>query len=176
MTRQRAGCLSIGVALVLGAGCALGSPNFTAEDREGAFLLTITTPRLVWAADQPIAISATFNYLGPGSVELAGPGPGPHVRFGVLELTGDRKMEPLWLLACQHWDMTNLPLAVPFAKAGGWSADAPDAAFYEAYFDDPEFRLPPGRWEVSAHAPFSLGDCGSGQDINLKATITLTVQ
>ena len=84
-------------------------------------------------------------------------------------------MQPLWLLACQYWEMTRSPLAYPFRKGGGYSPDEPNAAFYEAYFDDPEFRLPPGRWEVSALAPLSIGDC-AGQNVSLKATLTLTVQ
>jgi hypothetical protein len=30
-------------------------------------------------------------------------------------------------------------------------------------------------WQVSAIAPLSIGDC-TGQDVSLKATVTLTVQ
>jgi hypothetical protein len=120
-------------------------------------------------------VSAELSYVGPGTVTVSGPGPGPHVKFAVVELTGNREMQPLWLLACQYWTMTRVPLAVAFAKSGGWSPEEPDAAFYEAYLDDPEFRLPSGVWQVSAIAPLSIGDC-TGQDVSLKATVTLTVQ
>ena len=82
----------------------------------------------------------------------------------------------MWLLACQQWKMAGVPILVPFNKSGGWSPDEPDAGFYAAYLDDPEFRLPQGRWEVTAYAPFSVRDCDSGEDINLKASVTLTVQ
>jgi hypothetical protein len=152
----------------------LATTSVRSEDREAGFLLTISSPHLVWGADQPISVSAEFSYLGPGSVAVSGPGPGPHVKFAVVELTGDREMQPLWLMACAYWEMSRNPLAYPFRKGGG-SPDEPNAAFYEVWSAEPEFLLPPGRWEVSALAPFSLGQC-SGRNINLKATVTLTVQ
>ena len=179
MARQRGRYLALSVTVTLLAGCGANpssaSGQVRAEDRDSGFLLTISTPHLVWSANQPISVSAEFSYLGPGSVAVAGPGPGSHVAFAVVELTGSREMQPLRLLACQYWEMGRNPLAYPFRKGGGYSPDEPNAAFYAAYFDEPEFRLPPGRWEVSALAPFSLGDCG-GRSIGLKASVTLTVQ
>ena len=179
MTRYIPGSIAVFLAAAALGGCsgALSSQTgiVRAEDRDSSFLLTISTPHLVWRADQPISVSAEFSYLGPGSVTVSGPGPGPHVKFGVVELTGDREMEPLWLMACAYWEMSRNPLAFPFRKGGGYSSDEPNAAFYEAWLAEPEFRLPPGRWEVSAFAPFSLGQC-SGRNINLEATVTLTVQ
>jgi hypothetical protein len=145
------------------------------EDRERGFLLAISTPQLEWSAEQAISVSADLSYLGPGSITVSGPGPGSHVAFEVVELTGTRKMEPLWLLACVTWKMTAVPLAIPFRKSGGYSPDEPDAAFYEAYFAEAEFRLPAGRWRVSALGPFSVGDC-SGPNVNLRAGFTLTVK
>jgi hypothetical protein len=171
--------LALGMTMVVVTACAAGPSSASGpvrdEDRESGFLLTISTPHLAWGANQPISVSAELSYLGPGTINVSGPGPGPHVKFAVVELTGDREMQGAWLMACQHWTMTRGHLAVPFAKSGGWSAEDPDAAFYEAYIDDPEFRLPPGRWEVSAIAPFSIGEC-TGQSVYLKASVTLTVQ
>ena len=165
-------CLAVAVLVT---GCV--ATRIRAEDRDRGFLLTISAPRQVWASGQPIAVSSEFSYLGPGATEVWGPGPGPHVGFDVVELTGHRKMQAIWLLACQSWTMTRLPITTPFRKGGGYSDDDPDAAFYRQYFADPEFRLPAGRWQITATAPFSLGpdSCG-GPAVDLRASITLTVQ
>lgn len=167
-----AACLTVGL---LFTGCSSGPVRAEARDR--GLLLTISAPRQVWGAGQPIEVSSEFSYLGPGAKEVWGPGPGPHVGFDVVELTGDRKMQAAWLLACQSWLMTRLPITTPFHKGGGYSADDPDAAFYRQFFADPEFRLPAGRWQITATAPFSLGpdSCG-GPPINLRASVTLTVE
>ncbi|HTI29395.1 MAG TPA: hypothetical protein VL687_03440 [Methylomirabilota bacterium] len=174
MARRLRPFVAVLLAAVVLAAC-LATTSVRSEDREAGFLLTISSPHLVWGADQPISVSAEFSYLGPGSVAVSGPGPGPHVKFAVVELTGDREMQPLWLMACAYWEMSRNPLAYSFRKGGGYSPDEPNAAFYEAWNAEPEFLLPPGRWEVSALAPFSLGQC-AGRNINLKATVTLTVQ
>jgi hypothetical protein len=73
--------------------------------------------------------------------------------------------------------MTRAGITTPFHKGGGWTAEDPDAAFYEQFSADPEFRLPAGRWQVSAVAPISLGpvDCG-GTTVNLRASLVLTVE
>jgi hypothetical protein len=173
VTTLRAGLLALGLAMVV-TGCA--PAPIRAEDRDSGFLLTISTPRAEWSSHEAISVSAEFSYLGPGTATVTGPGPGRHVAFAVVELTGKREMQPLWLLGCVTWKMTRTPLAYPFQKSVAYSPDEPDASFYEAWADDPKFTLPPGRWEVSALAPFSLGGGCGGHSINLKATVTLTVK
>ena len=180
MTRQWFRPLGVVLAVAALAGCGDQSASsdgaVRAEDRDSGFLLAISTPHLVWGANQPIAVSAELSYLGPKSVAVSGAGPGPHVRFEVIGLTGTRRMDAAWRLACVTWQMTNVPLGVPFNKSVAYSPDEPDAAFYQAYFDDPEFRLPAGRWQVSAVAPpFAVGGC-SGENVDLRAGFTLTVK
>ncbi len=53
-----------------------------------------------------------------------------------------------------------------------------DAAFYDAYYHDPQLRLPAGTWRISAKSGFGIGgtDCGSGADANLRATIVVVVE
>lgn len=168
------------VALVITACSTTSSTKagaIRAEARDRGFVLSISTPHQVWAPGRPIEVRAEFSYRGPGAKEVWGPGPGDHVGFDVVELTGDRKMQHLWLLACQSWFMTRAPITTPFRKSGMWTAEDPDAAFYQQYLADPEFRLPAGRWQVTAAAPFSLGpdSCG-GPQVDLRASLTLVVQ
>ncbi len=182
MGSRSTGTIVVGSLLaILFTGCSASRSEKTgqlrAEDRDSGFVLTITSPRQVWAVDEPIVVDAEFAYLGPGERKVFGPGPGSHIGFSVIELTGHRRMEAIWLLACASWTMNRAPLSTPLIKSGGWDANDPDAAFYQLFVDDPEFRLPVGRWEVAADAPFSLGpdSCG-GQSVNLHASLTLIVQ
>jgi hypothetical protein len=177
MTRESYRSVAFVLAAAVLAGCSATTPSVRGEDRQAGFLLTISSPHLVWDADQPIIVSAEFSYLGPGSVTVSGPGPGSHVAFEIVELTGTRKMEPIWLLACVTWQMTRVPETVPFHKSGGYTAEDPDAAFYEAWLAEPEFRLPAGRWRVTALAPFMTGSgCVGGRDVNLRASFVITVR
>ena len=64
---------------------------------------------------------------------------------------------------------------MPLVKSGGWSADDPNAAFYDAFFAAPDIRLPPGTWEVTGHASFSEGDCG-GPNHDITTTARIVVQ
>ena len=177
MTQEFRRSAAVALAVVLLSACSAATSPVRGEDRQAGFLLTISSPHVVWGADQPIIVSAEFSYLGSDSVTVSGPGPGPLVAFEIVELTGSRKMEPIWELACATWQMTRVPLAYPFRKSGGYSPDEPDAAFYEAYMADPEFRLPERRWAVTAVAPFMTGPgCVGGQAINLRASFVITVQ
>lgn len=171
----------VSIIAMLFTGCSSSPPEekgqLRAEDRDSGFALSISSPKQVWAVGKPIAVEAELAYLGPGERKVFGPGPGSHIGFSVVELTGRRRMQAGWLLACVSWTMSPDPITTPLIKGAGWDAADPDAAFYQQWIADPEFRLPVGRWEVAADAPFSLGpdSCG-GQDVALHASITLTVQ
>ena len=59
----------------------------------------------------------------------------------------------------QHEFPRLVPVAVPFRKTGGFSADDPNADFYRAFFADPVLRLPAGRWQVTASVSGFLVPC-----------------
>ncbi|HYN64214.1 MAG TPA: hypothetical protein VES36_06375 [Candidatus Limnocylindrales bacterium] len=147
-----------------------------AEVREGDFVLRITAPHSSWATDEPIAVSATLTYDGAlEEIELGASGSGP-IAFSVVELEGTRAMKAGWDQDCaQHRLMRNQPLLKPYAKSGAWSGGDPNEAFYREFFADPEFRLPAGRWDVSAETLFSVGEC-SADNVEMRATIVLDVK
>ena len=170
--RSLAGCIVVALLLT---GCSASATQAEARDR--GFLLTISSPRQTWAAGEPIEVSAALSYLGPAATQVWGPGPGGHIGFDLVELNGRRKLQAAWHLACQSWLMTRNPITTAFRKSGGWSADDPDVDWYEAFLADPEFRLPAGRWRVTATAPFSLGpDACGGPSVDLRASVTLIVE
>lgn len=130
----------------------------------GPFLLTISTPRLTWAVNQPIDLTASLVYRGDApSVALAGSGSGL-VGFGVEELTGRRRVDPGWLDDCRHYQLDrNVPLSRHYVKSGGFTDEDPDRDWLRQFFSDPLLRLPAGRWRITAYADFFEQTCGMDQ-------------
>lgn len=168
--------------LVLTTGCGgLGAPSVyeptampEAKVRSGDFTLEISSPRDTWPAGSPIEVTATLAYNGPGSTTVYGPEPHP-LSFGVREIGGTREMAASLTYAGAPIHIGPEPLVVAYRKSGGWSpGDDPNEAFYEEFFADPLFRLPPGRWEVYVWARFATED-GGRYSVDVTAGLWLTV-
>ena len=43
-----------------------------------------------------------------------------------------------------------------YQKSGGWSADDPDAAFWENFYQEKDLRLPAGEYTITLNGAFSL--------------------
>jgi hypothetical protein len=164
------------------AACGLGAPNVyqpsappTARVRAGDFTLEIATPLERWEAGEPIAVSATLTYEGSGTSTIYGPEPVP-LSFGVREIGGTREMAAFLTYYGAPLRIGPEALVVEYRKSGGWSpGDDPNEAFYEDFFADPEFRLPAGRWEVTAWARFATEE-GGPYTVDATAALVLTVE
>jgi hypothetical protein len=146
------------------------------EVRTGDYLLRIEAPRLEWSSAEAIELNATLTYVGPeAGTHIVGSGSGP-VGFSVTELDGDRRMAGVGTADCHPYDLPRkTPIVEPYSKSIGFSAGDPHAAFYEAFAEDPQFHLPPGRWRVDVAAQFSVGECG-GRNVDLRTSVILTVE
>lgn len=147
-----------------------------AADVDGPFRLELVLPRTTWSTTDEIEAQATLRYLLPMGVELGGAGSGL-LGFSAIEVGGTRRMDAGWQADCARWNLAaDAPITSGLTKGGGWSADDPNAAFYEAFFADPEYHLPPGRWLITAHAVFAEGpDCrGAQHDLRASREITVT--
>jgi hypothetical protein len=147
----------------------------TAFDPE--FVLTIATPRGRYAADEPIAISASLTYIGALPLaEASGSGSGL-VGFAVTQVDGRLHMEPAWRASCAPYSFHHGETkAIPFAKSGGTWDENPDAEFWRHYFSEPELRLPRGQWRLSAVADFWTPDGCTGRRHQLRAEIDVAVE
>jgi hypothetical protein len=191
----------VALAAVLAAGCgappgspAAGSPSSVepatsnpstgtapssgpvgAADVDGPFRLELVLPRATWSTSEPVEAQATLRYLLPGTVELGGSGAGV-LGYSALELDGTRRMDAAWQGDCARWPLGGgAPITTGLVKSGGWSGDDPNAAFYEAFFADPEYHLPAGRWLITAHAMFVEGPDFGGAQHELRASQEITV-
>lgn len=164
----------IAVAL---AGCALfpDSDRLEARDADDTFELVLRVGSTRYPANQPIDAVATLSYLGPDAgMGLVGSGSGL-IQFSAKQLDGRLDIAGAGHLDCKPYRIDKGgPLVVPYEKSGGWSADNPDAAFYEAFFKDPIFRLPRGTWRISAAAGFYEEEC-AGVQHRLGAELTIFV-
>jgi hypothetical protein len=167
--------LSTVVAL---AGCTLlpGAAGPVARDADESFELVLRVGSARYGANQPIDASATLSYLGPeAGIDLVGSGSGL-IGFTARQLDGRLAITGGHTADCQTYRLDRgRPMEVPYAKSGGWSNDDPDAAFYKAFFADPVFRLPRGRWLISASAGFTVGECG-GPSRALGSEVTIVVE
>jgi hypothetical protein len=129
-----------------------------------------------YAANQPIDASATLTYLGPeAGVDLVGSGSGL-VIFSVKQLDGGLDLGGGQTADCQTSRLDrDRPMLARFKKSGGWTGEDPNAAFLEAYFNDPVLRLPRGRWQITAAAEFYVGECGAASHA-LNADVTIAVE
>ena len=144
------------------ATAVVGEPaTDVAED--GTFRLELRLPRATFASDEVIEPVAELTYLGPAAEVVAtGSGSGP-VLFGLRQLDGRREMGPAATGDCApHPFVAGEPGTYEYTKSGGYADDDPDAAFYRAFFGDPELHLPPGRWRVTASIDLSTAPDGCG--------------
>lgn len=181
LTRSWSRVLSLALAAGLVAtGCAGSIPvplPGRGDARDGDFLLTIRTPRTAYASDEPIQIETTLTYVGPlVGTDASGPA-GGLVHFRLDHLDGPLDMEPAVDGACAAYRLARGEVrSVKFVKSGGFSADEPNAGFWGRYFRDPDLRLPPGRWRVTAIADFyTPAGCGEGVQHLLEASVEFTV-
>lgn len=144
------------------------------------FRLTITVDKSVYKTDEPIDCYATIEYKGkePFTVYHADPlmvfsiegrnyFHGDYARNDVLERTTFESEDE------------SLPdeRRIEFQKSGGWSADDPDADFYEAFYKDKELRLPAGEYALSAQIEYSTDENDVvGSMHMLSATVTVRVR
>ena len=139
------------------------------------FLLEIASPRDTWQAGEPISVTASLTYLGTGATTVIGAGSGP-IAFGVREVGGTREMAALLTYDAVPHRIGPEPYLVEYRKSGGWSpGDDPNEAFYEEFFADPEFRLPPGSWEITAWARFATQD-GGPYTVDTRVGLVISVE
>jgi hypothetical protein len=102
---------------------------------------------------------------------------GSLVAFRVKQVGGPVDAGPGWGAQC--WIHRLAPgevVDVPFEKSGGFEADGPRAEFWQEWFEDPELRLPAGRYEITAYLRHGArgSRCGGPRD-TLSASVAIEV-
>ena len=158
-----------------GGGEAVGSMT------DGAFTLTIRSPRDHYRPGEAIDVTATLEYVRDGSIVVSST---PDVvAFGVEQIGGPHRVDPVIRQSCGQFSFERgQPEPYPFGKSGGFYLEMPDADFIRAYLNiagnvpDPVLRLPAGTWSIFAVTDLAEGDCGGTVRHRLKAAITVVVE
>lgn len=180
MTALRSPVVALAFVSVLaacGAPASSVSAPASAEARDADFILVITSPADQWAVGQAIEVEARLSYVGPGEEETTiWSSVGGVISFEVVELTGRRRMDAIRDAACARYSISHAkPIKTLYRKSGEINPGGPDEAFYREFFDDPLFRLPSGRWRITAWASLAVQECG-GRQVDLRASLTITVK
>jgi hypothetical protein len=154
---------------------AAGLQPAVAETRDDLFVLTIQSERSRYAVNEPIAFETTLVYVGaPEQVTVTSSG-GGLVGFSIEQLDG-----PVDALGgrdsdCREFQYRRGDLErIRFQKSGGFSNTDPMAAFWRAFYADPQLRLPAGEYRITAQALYAGPGCGEGA--TLEASIQIQVE
>lgn len=155
----------------------LGGEPVTDRDVDNSFTLVLTSNQDRYRAGQPIEVQATLDFTGQSDRVVAwGSGSGI-VGFGLDSADGVIRIGPAGTSDCTETEIdAERPMVIAFVKSGGYGYDDPLASFYQAYFADPDLRLPAGIWTIRAAASFSTGSGCRGQGHLLETSITIVVE
>jgi hypothetical protein len=133
------------------ASCVADDRHQTAKD--DLLVLSASVPRLEYQPTEVIEITTTLRYIGPErEVDIRGIDTGL-ISLWFKQLDGPLEMSPGSNLMCskETTSMTrDREVQVHPFWSTGYSADDPNAAFYERWQHTPEIRLPAGTWQAVA--------------------------
>lgn len=128
------------------------------------FVLEVRLPAPAYAPTDAIPVTTTLTWTGaPGGGRIWGSGGGP-VSFLFTEVGGaGRTMGGLMTADCaMHEFAPGVATAIPLGKGAAWTAEDPNAAFYQAWSNDPVLHLPVGHWQLRASVSGFLAPCEMG--------------
>ncbi len=169
--RHRLGVRAVlaAVLILAVAGCDLG-PSAEESVAIGArvvaegFVLDLRLPADTFAPTDAIPVTTTLTWTGaPGAGRIWGSGSGP-ISFTFNEVGGaSRAMGGVMTADCTMTEFApGVATVIPLGKGAAWTADDPNAVFYEAWSKDPVLHLPIGHWQVRASVGGFLAPCEMG--------------
>jgi hypothetical protein len=180
MRRGLGATLVIVAALVVGCSSDAqpdASPPTAIAEGQG-FVLAMAVPTDRFALGQAIDVRTTLTWTGAApNGTIWGSGMGP-VGFLFQELTGrKRSIGGVMTADCsRHSYDRGVATAIRLGKSAAWSADDPDAAFFQEFAADPVLHLPAGRWRIIADLSGFLAQCdANAPGISLKAALEIEV-
>ncbi|HYI22686.1 MAG TPA: hypothetical protein VEX62_08635, partial [Candidatus Limnocylindrales bacterium] len=146
----------------------------------GSFGLTLTSTARIFAAGEPINAETLLMYTGrnvDSTVDLSSNGIG--TLFSIEQIDGDIRYDSdALILPCA--DRVNIGSESGIVNylrfPGEWSADDPNAAFYEQYTSDELLTLPPGHYLIRARFEAAISQDCSGEQLDLQTGVVIEVR
>lgn len=145
----------------------------------GDFIMTLNSDKTVYATTDIINIWGTLEYIGDNdAITIFSSCP-----FMIFSISGGDERDFGSALGGVVSDVLVTSVLergrvyhFEYQKSGGWSADAPDAAFWENFFSEPDLMLPAGEYTVSLHGGFGLTERVLDSASGLVCELVITVK
>lgn len=118
------------------------------------FTLTIHADSSNYNKDTPVVCYATLKYIGSDPITVYHSDP-----LAVFILEDNKYFSDGGIRQDVLINTTFEPdeeIVLEFQKNGGWSADDPNASFYEEFYNEKDLILPKGEFKLSANLQYSL--------------------
>ena len=147
----------------------------TVTHTAGDFIMTLNSDKAVYTTTDIINIWGTLEYIGETDAIEIWHGC-PFMLFSISDgdnfSIGGMTIDILASSVLQRGRVYHFE----YQKSGGWSPDAPDAAFWENFFSEPDLRLPAGEYTIRLRGSFGLTERVSDSPSGLIAELTITVR
>lgn len=151
---------------------AAPGPVTVSVTRDG-YRLVLTMPTTTVPGSEPVTGEAVLTTVDGREADIAGSGGGV-IGFAYREIGGTRSMDgPMTADCAPHRIPAGAGLHRALYPSAAWTEDDPNAAFYRAFTQNPEIRLPAGAWQITAVAVFMGAGCTKPQHVLEVSTVVV---
>jgi hypothetical protein len=138
------------------------------------FVMTLNSDKGIYTTSDIINIWGTLEYIGESDTIEIWHGC-PFMLFSISD-GNDFNIEG-WVVDILASSVLQRGRVYHFEyqKSGFWSADDPDAEFWENFFNEPDLKLPPGEYTITLHGGFGFTERISDSPSGLAVSLTITV-
>ncbi|MBO9607175.1 MAG: hypothetical protein J7639_14540 [Paenibacillaceae bacterium] len=149
-------------------------PDSPVQSGQG-FRLAVFSEKTVYRADEPIRLKAKLVFEGPEDEITIWHGL-PYVTISIVQQDGDFKAEgTIAALLTSTKLKKGAVVEIPYVKSGGYSNNDRNAKEMRRFFADPDVKLQPGIYKVTAETQFSLDSKVVGSEVKLGPHLTIKV-
>ena len=146
-----------------------------AEAEANGFLLRLHADRGTYTTEDAIEIWAELTYTGEEDTVTIWHGE-PYVVFSLTD-GEDFNVDGVILTTLSGTELEKgETYRFDYVKSGGFDASAPDAAFWEEFYQEEELRLPAGTYTVTADGAFHLSQDLLPEEKGPSCSLQITVK
>ncbi|WP_135555726.1 hypothetical protein [Paenibacillus cymbidii] len=139
------------------------------------FKLEVFSDKTVYRADEPIRLKAELVYEGAADEITIWHGL-PYVTISIVQQDGDFKAEgTIATLLTSTKLKKDAVVEIPYVKSGGYSNNDRNAQEMRRFFADPDVKLQPGVYKVTAETQFSLDSKVIGSEVKMAPFLIIKV-
>lgn len=155
----------------MGGGSLEISNTCTAND----FVLKLFADKASYTTDEPIQIRATLEYVGEKDTFTIWHGI-PYISFSLTD-GADFNVDGMILTVLTSTELNRGEVyEFDYVKSGGFSADDPNAEFWENFYQEEDLKLPVGIYTVTVRGAFSLSEDVVNDDSGLSCQLQIEVK